>query len=462
MVEFIQSPLFDEWFEGKRLSRHLVICSPYIKEGAIRAIFDYFRIDTQTSLPIEIYTTGRPEVYVSGSSDISAIEFLTQFKTVKIYLLDNIHMKAYCIDDDVLLVGSGNCTAPGLFAQGNVEAAISTTDKDVIDQFNAYCKAVSSQSKVLKTSEDIESYCEDLAEFYGIVHEEIQLETETHKTICRLGRERYVTHRYIIGGTHRIKQKIDPIPWSADSSLADRRQVSIIKNALTLSNPSPEEAYFLGGIIAGGAREWSYKDGQYYDFTVKQNNNPGDAGFIKRLSEHASFVSEAAMGIQSEIVFRSANEMGLKDIFRVHVGFALLFKIDYGDNEINLETILNVIQNSDDHIIRAFLVGVFDTRGYIDNNYGYIGLDVPNDDVATILASMIQRCGIETSNHNPSRERENNQGTPRKPQLRVKLKDFFENIGLISPDKICSAKEYPELSGIEFFGDSLLPGLKRI
>ena len=107
-------------------------------------------------------------------------------------------------------------------------------------------------------------------------------------------------------------------------------------------------------------------------------------------------------------------------------------------------------------------MGVFDTRGSIDRNFGFVVLDVSDENVAASLIALIQRCGVDAHNYNPSRERENNQGTPRKPQLRIKLRDYFNKIGIVSPDKASSAKENEDFSKEEFINDSLLPGLKMI
>ena len=462
MADFIKSPLFDNWFVDKVPFKHLVICAPYIKEDAIRTIFDYFKLDQSTSVVIDIFTTGRPDVFVSGSSDISAFEFLSTFKTVSIHLIDNIHMKAYCIDDEVLLVGSGNCTSPGLFPQGNVEAAISTTESDVIIQFNAYCKAIASVSQVLSNSTDIIAYCDNLSQFYGLVHEDMLFESRIHSAIRRLGRTKFISHKYVVRGTHRTRKKVNPLPWTPQSPASDRRQIAVINADIPLTDLTPEMAYFLGGIIAGDARVWTYNENQYNDFTVKQNNNPKDSEFIERLSNHAKYVSETALCIEPEIVFHPAKDLNLQSIFGVHVGFSLLFRTEFTNPSERKKTILDAISSSDDEIIHAFLVGIFDTRGYVDKNFGFIGLDISDEDVAAAVIALIQRCGVDAHNYNPSRERENNQGTPRKPQLRIKLRDYFNKIGLISPDKVASAKEFEDFSKEEFINDSLLPGLKMI
>ena len=462
MADFIKSPLFDNWFADQVPSKHLVVCAPYIKEDAIRTIFDQFKLTPSTAVIIDIFTTGRPDVFVSGSSDVSAFEFLSAFKTVSIYLVDNIHMKAYCIDDEVLLVGSGNCTSPGLFPQGNVEAAISSTESDVIIQFNAYCKAIAAVSQVLSNHEDIVAYCDDLSQFYGMVHEETQLESQARSTIRRLGRTKFISRKFVVKGIHRIRKKVNPLPWTSQSPASERRQVAIVNADLPLTDLTPEMAYFLGGIVAGDARVWVHNGNQYNDFTVKQNNSPKDAEFIERLSDHAKYVSETALSIEPEIVFHPAQELGLQGIFGVHVGFSLLFRTEFTDPIERKKTILDAIRDSDDEIVHAFLVGIFDTRGYVDKNFGFIGLDVSDEDVAAAVIALIQRCGVDAYNYNPSRERENNKGTPRKPQLRIKIRDYFDKIGIISPDKVSSAKENEDFSKEEFINDSLLPGLKMI
>lgn len=141
MTNFVPSPLFNNWFLGKKVQSNLIICSPYIKEDSVIALLNHFGIvpGNNNPYPIDVYASGNPITYLKRSSDISALRYLASIDNVRIHLLTNIHMKVYCIDKKELLIGSGNWTPSGLFPRGNVEAALSSEKEDDIEEFLKYC-----------------------------------------------------------------------------------------------------------------------------------------------------------------------------------------------------------------------------------------------------------------------------------------------------------------------------------
>jgi len=168
--KFIQSPFFNNWFclSDNRPNNSLLICSPYFKKYALDKIINLYDLSKEDSnIKTEILIRGKLEDFIHGSSDISALESLLRLKNAdvtKIRRVTNLHMKGYLIDNEKLLIGSGNCTSNGLFARnnsGNVEGAISTSDKSIIDGFNTY------YSSILKNSEQLDIFYNAIVKQYN-------------------------------------------------------------------------------------------------------------------------------------------------------------------------------------------------------------------------------------------------------------------------------------------------------
>lgn len=167
-TNFIRSPLFENWFyKAENIPKEsLIICSPYFKKSAFDQIFDYYSISNdKCEIDIKVLIRGQLNDFIQGSSDIATLELLNTIKKIEVRRLTNLHMKAYLIDNKNLLIGSGNCTNNGLFANNyscNVEGAIATDEKLAIKDFNNYYKEICLNSESLNTfySEIVEQYTE--------------------------------------------------------------------------------------------------------------------------------------------------------------------------------------------------------------------------------------------------------------------------------------------------------------
>lgn len=151
---FIESPIFDNWIEVNKPSHSLLICSPYLKNFAIDKIISCYNLyDESKSIKVEVLIRGKLEDFIQGSSDISALESLIQLKNIdidNINRLTNLHMKSYLVDEKKLLIGSGNCTQSGFFAEnmsGNVEGSICTTNLEIINNFKKYYLNIKASSE---------------------------------------------------------------------------------------------------------------------------------------------------------------------------------------------------------------------------------------------------------------------------------------------------------------------------
>lgn len=171
MTTFIRSPFWENWFMHNPVDRSLVICSPYFKKNALDKIIDQFELDDdECILDVKILIRGTLDDFLQGSSDLTALDALLGLRCIdvdNVRRITNLHMKAYLRDGEDLLIGSGNCTGPGLSFGGrigNVEGGIQTYDENVIDDFYDYF-------------EDIFDHAEPLSMFYDSISDQYTEET---------------------------------------------------------------------------------------------------------------------------------------------------------------------------------------------------------------------------------------------------------------------------------------------
>jgi hypothetical protein len=167
MNSFTRSPLWDNWFETGRVTDSLIICSPYFKKNALDQIIKYFKLDDEyCNIKVSILIRGRLKDFIDGSSDLTALDALLNLKCIDIgnvRRLTNLHMKAFLKDNKNLLVGSGNCTYSGLFANnfsGNVEGGIQTDDQVLIVNFQSYFL------EIFDCAEPLESFYDTISNEY--------------------------------------------------------------------------------------------------------------------------------------------------------------------------------------------------------------------------------------------------------------------------------------------------------
>ncbi|MBS4022545.1 MAG: hypothetical protein KGZ79_08990 [Dethiobacter sp.] len=174
---FVPSPLFENWIIQQRDVDSIIICSPFLKKEALERIITAYRLNgNSVRVNIKVLIAGRLSDFINGASDISALETLRKLSCIdpiNVRRISNLHMKAFLINDNSLLIGSGNCTLNGLFAEkriGNIEGAISTDDPNIISQFLSYFNQVFEQSEPL----DI-FYDQVVNEYTNYVNESVSL-----------------------------------------------------------------------------------------------------------------------------------------------------------------------------------------------------------------------------------------------------------------------------------------------
>ena len=217
MTRLVRSPFWDNWFIRGDVERSLIICSPYFKKNALDKIIDQFELDDdECILDIKILIRGKLEDFVQGSSDLTALDALLGLRCINIddvRRVTNLHMKAYLRDEEDLLIGSGNCTGPGLsFGNrlGNVEAGIQTFDENVIGDFYDYF------DEVFEAAEPLAEFYDSLTEQYS---EEVTAPIQNRLVVTNrnavgenAARFDYRNHGEVIVPAHGIEMTIQDIP----------------------------------------------------------------------------------------------------------------------------------------------------------------------------------------------------------------------------------------------------------
>lgn len=168
MVEFIESPMYDNWFKNHIPEKKLLICSPYMKQTALDRILKLYDVENRCSqLEIQVLIRGDiKEFTYNKSTDFSVIESflgMDSFDIDNFKRVTNLHMKAYLVDDQYLLVTSGNMTDSGMFVVSgteNFEGGIATDEASVIEKFKDYF------TKIWVQGETLESFYDELLSEY--------------------------------------------------------------------------------------------------------------------------------------------------------------------------------------------------------------------------------------------------------------------------------------------------------
>lgn len=139
-VEPICSPWRERLLEALAQVQHdVLMVGPYIKDDVIATLKDTLaeRL-TQQSLAIRIITRVLPEDFLSGASDLAALQHMLAWPTelagisVEMRAINNVHAKVWVFDANMAIVGSGNATFPGL--ETNLEYALAIMDPRLVER----------------------------------------------------------------------------------------------------------------------------------------------------------------------------------------------------------------------------------------------------------------------------------------------------------------------------------------
>ena len=158
-----------------------------------------------TNCDLKILIRGNAEEFsFNRSSDIDVLYdffYNAAFANTNFRRLQNLHMKAYLVDDASLLITSGNMTNSGMFASGNhynIEGGIATDDEIIIRQFKDYFQRLWSQA------EPLDLFLPHIEEMY------LAYIASLHKKLTPTERKKHV---YRLKPTQKSpRQKVSPPP----------------------------------------------------------------------------------------------------------------------------------------------------------------------------------------------------------------------------------------------------------
>lgn len=140
LVESIHSPWREQLIEALlHVQSDVLFVGPYIKDNVIATLKDTLaeRLTPQP-LAIRIITRVLPDDFLSGASDIAALQHLLAWSTeltnisVEIRVINNVHAKVWVFDTNMAIVGSGNATFPGL--ETNLEYGLAISEHQLVER----------------------------------------------------------------------------------------------------------------------------------------------------------------------------------------------------------------------------------------------------------------------------------------------------------------------------------------
>lgn len=224
------------------------------------------------------------------------------------------------------------------------------------------------------------------------------------------------------------------------------------------SELTPESAYCIGAIISS-EKSYEYKGKTHYLAMVRHNANRVTE---KDLKKHVALLRKIAQKTTGRILMKDKLvERGWFE--RSKDGFAIVFHADKAFESTELVgKARQLLENASTDILRSFLVGAYDGRGYWDKHLKRMVIDCRAETQA-LLAEILLKFQIHADEnaHRGTDERK----TPREKQFRISCQDsgrFFGEIGLISPGKIGKIIELAAATPLTRDASNLLPGLTTL
>jgi hypothetical protein len=139
-IEPLRSPWREQLIEAlKYVQHHLLLVGPYIKADVVAMLREVLteRL-TLRPLAVRVITRILPDDFLSGASDITALQHLLAWPTelpgskVELRAISNLHAKVWVFDSTLALVGSGNATYSGL--ESNLEYGLAIAEPSLVER----------------------------------------------------------------------------------------------------------------------------------------------------------------------------------------------------------------------------------------------------------------------------------------------------------------------------------------
>ncbi len=140
LVEPIRSPWREQLIGALLQVQHdLLIVGPYIKDDVIAMLKDTLaERQTPQTLAVQVITRVLPDDFLSGASDIAALQHLLAWSTelasisIEMRAINNVHAKVWVFDANLAIVGSGNATFSGL--ENNLEYGLAVSEPQLVER----------------------------------------------------------------------------------------------------------------------------------------------------------------------------------------------------------------------------------------------------------------------------------------------------------------------------------------
>ncbi len=139
-IEPLRSPWREQLIEAlAHVQQDLLLVGPYIKADVVAMLREVLaeRLTSQP-LAVRVITRILPDDFLSGASDIAALQNLLTWPTdlpgssVELRAISNLHAKVWVFDSALALVGSGNATFSGL--ESNLEYGLAIADPSLVER----------------------------------------------------------------------------------------------------------------------------------------------------------------------------------------------------------------------------------------------------------------------------------------------------------------------------------------
>ncbi len=162
MIEIVKNPSSKTFYKLiKESESQLLLCAPYIKKEVIKEILNLKKEGTTLS----VITSAKAANFVSGSSDVEAIEMLIDNK-ISVINYQRLHAKIYLFDNKKALITSANLTNHALFHNYEYGVLVHEDEKETIDKvYSDFVEMIESElsgdfnkATILKIKNYVESY----------------------------------------------------------------------------------------------------------------------------------------------------------------------------------------------------------------------------------------------------------------------------------------------------------------